>query len=110
MESPQDSNYSKGYRNGYLDGYRDGILAAKEGEHRPHIEKGFLNLPIESMEITTRAHNCLVRLGCRHISDLLELKEENLQRARNLGSKTAAEIAGWLEHNGLPHTVWSRYL
>ena len=110
MENPHDSNYSKGYRNGYLDGYRDGVLAAKEGEYKQHINSGVLNLPIEVMEITTRAHNCLVRLGCRYISDLLEITEENLQRARNLGSKTAAEIAGWLESNGLTHTVWSRYL
>ena len=110
MEKQKDSIYCKGYRNGYLDGYRDGILAAQTGEYRKYSENEMMNLPIEAMEITTRAHNCLVRLGCRYISDLLELREENLQRARNMGSKTAAEIAGWLEQNGFSHSVWSRYL
>ena len=110
MEKPQDSTYSKGYRNGYLDGYQDGVLATQKGEHRGHGENELLYLSIEAMGITTRARNCLVGLGCRHISDLLELKEEKLRHARNLGSKTAAEIAAWLEHTGFSYTVWSRFL
>ena len=110
MEKQQDNSYCKGYRYGYLDGYRDGIMAAQKGECRELKENELLFLPIEAMEISTRARNCLVRLRCKQISDLMELNDETLQRAKNLGSKTAAEIAAWLDRNGFPHTVWSRYL
>ena len=110
MEKQQDNIYCKGYRYGYLDGYRDGVLDAQRGESRELKENELLSLPIGVMEISTRAHNCLVRLHCKQISDLLELNDETLQRTRNLGSKTAAEIAAWLDQNGFPHSVWSRYL
>ena len=110
MDKPRDGVYCKGYRNGYLDGYKDGITAAQKGECRELEDNELLRLPIEAMEITTRARNCLVRMNCRKISDLLELGEETLLRAKNFGNVTAAEIARWLEHNGYPHTAWSRFL
>lgn len=110
MDKPRDGIYCKGYRNGYLDGYRDGMQLGQNGECKELEDNELLSLPIEAMEITTRAHNCLIRLGCRQISDLLELREENLLRAKNMGNITAAEIAGWLERNGFPYTAWSRFL
>ena len=110
MDKPRDGIYCKGYRNGYLDGYKDGVEAAQKGECKELGEHELLCFPVEAMEITTRARYCLIRLGCRQISDLLELREESLLCARNLGNVTAAEIAGWLERNGFAHTAWSRFL
>ena len=109
MEKPKDATYYKGYTQGYLDGYRDGTKDVQKGITKELKNNDILQLPIESMEITTRAYNCLVRLGCRYVSDLLQLSETNLHRARGMGSKTAAEIACWLDRNGFKHTVWSTY-
>jgi len=86
------------------------MKAAQNGEYKELGNNDVLYLPIEAMEITTRARKCLIRMGCKEISDLLELREETLLHARSLGSVNAAEIAGWLEDNGFPHTAWSRFL
>lgn len=110
MEKPRDAIYYKGYTRGYLDGYRAGVNDIQKGKYRNLMEDDIAQLPIEAMEITSRAYHCLIGLGCQYVSDLLSLDEKELQRARGLGAKTAAEIARWLDDHGFPHTPWSRYL
>lgn len=110
MEQFKDTAYYKGYKQGYQDGYQDGLKDSKTGKHIESQENGIAQIPIEAMEITTRAYNCLTRMGCRSVSDLLSLNNKDLQTARRLGIKTAMEIAHWLDSNGFHHTAWSRYM
>ena len=105
MALPQDPVYYKGYLMGYLDGVRDTL----HGTATETTANSLKNLPIQAMELSTRARNCLTRAGCVTIGDVTNLSEAKLSVMRNLGIKTAAEIAHWLDDHGFRHSAWSKY-
>ena len=51
MENQRDDPYYKGYIAGYLDGVRDGV----SGNNATKVESKLLALPIEAMQLSTRA-------------------------------------------------------
>lgn len=55
-------------------------------------EDGPAKLPIEDLELSVRAFNCLKRAGINTVADLLEKSVEDLQKVRNLGKKSIDEI------------------
>lgn len=97
------------YRKGYIAGYRDGLRAAEEGK-APQIDRGVAALPVQAMDISSRAKNCLLHAGCLHVADVILLDEQRIATMRNLGQKTASEIGHWLEKHKIYYTAWSRYL
>ena len=68
------------------------------------------NIPVAVMGLSVRARNCLVRAGCQTLADVLALEEEAVGRMRNLGPKTASEIAHWLADHYYFSSVWVQYL
>ena len=106
MEKTQDNPYYKGY----IEGYRDGVRDACCGKTPKTIGNDIINLPIKVMALSTRANNCLSRAGCIYIADVAALNEHTIATMRNMGSKTAAEIAHWLDTHGLCYSAWSAYL
>ena len=46
----------------------------------------------------------------RYISDVAKLSEQKIATMRNLGTKTASEIARWLDEQGISYSAWCRYL
>ena len=62
------------------------------------------------MEISARACNSLMHLGHMHVEDLLELNSCDIARMRNVGRKTASEIAWWVTEQGIIGTAWSEFL
>lgn len=98
------------YRKGYIAGYRDGIRAADSGKAATIIEKGIVDFPVEVMGLSTRACNCLSRAGCANIADVVVLSDQAIAAMRNMGAKTASEIAHWLDDNGICYSAWSKYL
>ena len=98
------------YRKGYLAGYRDGVASAIRNQSATMVDSDFTSFPISTMALSTRACNCLTRAGCTHIADVVALSEDTISRMRNLGTKTAAEIALWMEANGICYSAWSKYL
>lgn len=98
------------YRKGYIVGYRDGIKAAESGKTESTIEKGIVDYPIEVMGLSKRACNCLSRTGCENIADVVVLNDQAIATMRNMGAKTASEIAHWLDDNGICYSAWSKYL
>ena len=105
MMQPKDS-----YLAGYLTGYRDGVRHAFEGKVSPSIDADLLDLPIDAMNLSTRARNCLIGAHCNCIRDVVSLSDQRISTIRNLGIKTASEIAKWLHSQGLCYSAWSRYL
>ena len=105
MDTDRESMYYKGY----IAGYRAGIAAAEQG-NLPETNDELLSLPIETMQLSSRARNCLTRAGCRYILDVVSLSAPAIASMRNLGSKSASEIAGWLDQNGVCYSPWSKYL
>lgn len=50
--------------------------------------------PIESLELSARAYNCLRRAGVYSVEKLLTMTDEELKQVRNLGYKSLSEIKG----------------
>lgn len=51
-----------------------------------------LDLPIENLELSVRAYNCLSRAGINTVSDLIGKTENEMMRIRNLGKKSLKEV------------------
>lgn len=51
-----------------------------------------INIPIEELDLSVRAYNCLKRAEIHSVSDLLEKTEDDLGKVRNLGKKSIEEI------------------
>lgn len=96
--------YFDGYRNGYNRGLADGRLGVQ------CTDESILHLPVEAMGISVRACGCLTRANCHRIEEVAFLREERICVMRNLGPKTACEIAQALHGLGITHTAWDKYL
>ncbi len=57
-------------------------------------EAGYMEEPIEALDLSVRSYNCLKRAGFTTIKSLISSIEgrEDLKRIRNLGSRSADEI------------------
>ena len=106
MELPKDPQYCKAY----IMGYRDGVRDAKSGKDLTSIDSDLTKLPVEAMEITTRARNCLLWTKCYTVGDVLCLDTDDIRKICNMGPKTATQIAHWLTAHGLYCSAWSEYL
>ena len=104
-----DTMQKEFYRKGYVAGYRDGLKAAEKGKV-PQYNNPTTVLPIQAMNVSSRAKNCLLHAGCLYVADVILLDEQRIATMRNLGLKTAMEIGCWLEENHIYHTAWSRYV
>lgn len=102
--------YEQGYRMGYLDGYRIGCKDEKEGRTQKHKDNPVLDLIIENLEISNRAFQCLRRMGCSRIGDVVTKDYDSIVRTRNMGRKTMDEIARALQKKDLRHTAWDQFI
>ena len=50
------------------------------------------NRSIETLDLSVRSHNCLKRDGKNTVGDLLQMTDEDFQKTRNLGLKSAQEV------------------
>lgn len=98
------------YQKGYMAGYWDGVSDAANGKAVSKIEGELEMLPINAMNLSTRAYNCLNRAGCESIADVVALDGYRIATMRNLGPKTACEIAKWLQEHGIGYSAWGKYL
>jgi DNA-directed RNA polymerase subunit alpha len=60
-----------------------------------------LDQPVEELEFSVRAFNCLKRAGIHTIGQLVEKTEEDMQKVRNLGRKSYEEIVTCLAKLGM---------
>ena len=95
--------YHKGFLLGYQAGYRDCL---RKQEQLPDFKE---EVPLEALGLSTRAFHSLYFFGCRSINDVVRLKEEEIRKMRNLGSKSAAEIAAALDACGISGTPWELF-
>jgi DNA-directed RNA polymerase subunit alpha len=67
--------------------------------------------PIEELELSVRAYNCLKRAGITKIGQILEMTEEDLLNVRNFGQKSLDELReklavhGYLQSSRLAQTA-----
>jgi DNA-directed RNA polymerase subunit alpha len=57
--------------------------------------------PIEVLEFSVRAHNCLIKAGIKRVLDLVSLTEEKLLHIKNFGQRSFDEVVEGLKHHGL---------
>ncbi len=60
-----------------------------------------LETPIEEIEFSVRAYNCLKRAGIHTFQDLINRKEVEVAKIRNLGKKSLKEVLDKVEEMGL---------
>lgn len=64
-------------------------------------DTGRLDTPIEDLELSVRAYNCLKRQGVNSIGQLVECTENDLLNVRNFGAKSIEEVKDKLVEMGL---------
>lgn len=74
-----------------------GLLADKEEDP---IQKT-LETPIEELDLSVRAYNCLKRAGHHTLQDLTSLTESEMMKIRNLGKKSLKEVMDKIKEMGL---------
>ena len=60
-----------------------------------------LETPIEEIEFSVRAYNCLKRAGVNTVQDLISKKEVEVTKIRNLGKKSLKEVIDKVKEMGL---------
>ena len=60
-----------------------------------------LETPIEEVEFSVRAYNCLKRAGIHTVQDLVNKKEVEVTKIRNLGKKSLKEVIDKVAELGL---------
>ena len=60
-----------------------------------------LETPIEEIEFSVRAYNCLKRAGINTVQDLISKKEVEVTKIRNLGKKSLKEVIDKVKEMGL---------
>jgi DNA-directed RNA polymerase subunit alpha len=59
------------------------------------------DIPIEDLDLTVRAYNCLKRAGITKVGQVLEMSEDDLLGVRNFGRKSLDELRDRLSERGL---------
>lgn len=57
--------------------------------------------PIEELELSVRAHNCLINAGVRRIIDLVNLTDDDVLKIKNFGRKSLNEVKDSMKAFGL---------
>lgn len=65
------------------------------------VSPDFLLKPIDELELSVRAHNCLVSAGKKRVIDLINIPEDEMLQIKNLGRKSLTEIKESLKAFGL---------
>lgn len=102
--------YQKGYRLGYEKGYENCAADMENGVTREGYDVSVLHMPIDSMDLDVRPYNCLLRAGCQTVGDCVRMDYDKIRRIRNLGIKSARQIAQALQQMEITHTAWDRFL
>ena len=81
-------------------GYRAG-----DGSEMAILEEGAVNenlyKPVEELELSVRAYNCLKNAEIKYIGELVQRSEQEMLRTKNFGKKSLNEIKDVLHEMGL---------
>lgn len=65
------------------------------------VSPDLLIKPIEELELSVRAHNCLINAGIKRILDLVNLSEDEALKIKNFGRKSLSEVKESMKAFGL---------
>lgn len=87
--------YEKGFEMGLEKGFERGVeYACRSAEHVVETDHpdALSMISIDSLELSVRSYNCLLRAGITSVYDLTKYTIKDLGRIRNLGRKSIEEI------------------
>jgi DNA-directed RNA polymerase subunit alpha len=70
---------------------KDITLESMKDEYTPD-EDPTSQIPIEELQLSVRAYNCLKRAQINSVADLLDYSQEDLLEIKNFGQKSAEEV------------------
>jgi ribosomal protein L17 len=73
----------------------------KPGRNQILIPPRIYDMPIEELDLTVRAYNCLKRSGITKVGQILSMTEEDLLAVRNFGEKSLNELKDSLKERSL---------
>lgn len=83
-------------------------VEAREDESMPLEQLGLegvsvdlLLKPIEELELSVRAHNCLINAGIKRVIDLVNSSEDDILKIKNFGRKSLNEVKDSMKGFGL---------
>lgn len=76
------------------------IQIEKQAAGPTTIPQKVYDTPIEELDLSVRAYNCLKRVGITKVGQVLEMSEEDLLGVRNFGRKSLDELREKLEARG----------
>ena len=79
----------------------DAPVADTEAERERARVRRILLQPVDELELSVRAHNCLKAASIKTLADLVSLQESDLLKFRNFGRKSLSELADVVVQNGL---------
>jgi DNA-directed RNA polymerase subunit alpha len=65
------------------------------------VSADLLSKPIEVLEFSVRAHNCLINAGIKRIIDLVNMTEDEVTKIKNFGRKSLEEVKEGMKSFGL---------
>jgi len=98
---PEEEQQAEAAADGFEDGAADGVDAVVSGAGLDPKLREILNQPIEMIELTSRASNCLKVARIRTIGELVGKRDEELLAVKNFGKKSLDEIKDRLKDMGL---------
>ena len=75
--------------------------SARHDDRAIPIPPRTFDMPIEELDLTVRAYNCLKRSGITKVGQILTMSEEDLLAVRNFGEKSLNELKDSLKQRGL---------
>lgn len=81
-------------------GGKAAIQIEKQAVGPAAIPQKVYDTPIEELDLSVRAYNCLKRVGITKVGQVLEMSEEDLLGVRNFGRKSLDELREKLEARG----------
>lgn len=82
-------------------GAKKDASAAASGPDLKGLPIELLLKPIDELELSVRAHNCLINAGVKQIIDLVNMAEEDTLKIKNFGRKSLNEVKDSLKAFGL---------
>ncbi|MGI6621120.1 MAG: DNA-directed RNA polymerase subunit alpha [Bacillota bacterium] len=84
----------------FTDRVKQDAQEEEEPEEQSELDK-LLEMPVEGLELSMRAFNCLKRAGINTVGELIQKTEAEISKVRNMGKKSLAEVKGKLAELGL---------
>jgi len=98
---PEEEQQAEAAAAGFEEGAEGGADAVVSGAGLDPKLREILNQPIEMIELTSRASNCLKVARIRTIGELVGKRDEELLAVKNFGKKSLDEIKDRLKDMGL---------